>query len=463
MAHTRNILIRMFFALSFILLAGCGAVPVIVPDMAMHSHKVPRLEDGHGPLSAQQSRTILSGLKNTGVETTTFQRHVAIEEAIVGSPLVVGNKVTILLDGADTYPAMLASIKSAKSSINMETYIFDDDEVGKQFVAALLERQRTGVQVNLIYDSLGTLNTSKEFFQPLIESGINVLEFNPLNPLSLRKGWDVDQRDHRKLLLVDGQIAFLGGINISSVYSSGSGKKPDKSAPKNVIPWRDTHLRIEGPVVKEFQKLFLETWEKQKGAALAAKNYFPVPAKKGDEVVRAIGTSPDEPYSLTYAALLSAITNAESQIYLTNAYFVPDPQLLAALKDAAHRGVDVQLLLPGKTDSVLITHVSHSFYDELLRAGIKIFERQHALLHAKTAVIDGVWSTIGSTNLDWRSLVHNQEINAVILGPEFGAKMQATFEQDVRASMPITLEQWRRRSWINRIEEMGARLWARVL
>ena len=183
----------------------------------------------------------------------------------------------------------------------------------------------------------------------------------------------------------------------------------------------------------------------------------------GDDIVRAIGSSPDEPFSLMYATLISAINSAESQVYLTNAYFVPDPQMLAALKNAAARGVDVRLLLPSVTDSNLVTNASHSFYDELLTAGVKIYEREDAILHAKTGMIDGVWSTIGSTNLDWRSFVHNQEINAVMLSPTFADSMKALFERDMTRSKHITLTEWRHRSIIQRIKEKASWLWARFL
>lgn len=448
-------------ALCLALLAGCSSIPVMVPDMAMQPSHPVQFDGAHGPLTAQQSKAILARLKSNGAETNIFDRHLALEAEIVGSPLVVGNKVALLVDGPTTYNSMFAAIKNAKDHINLETYIIEDDEIGRRFAELLISKQRSGVQVNLIYDSVGALNTPKEFFKPLQESGVNVLEFNPINPLLARKGWQVNRRDHRKLLIVDGQIAFVGGINISSVYSSGSfgRSQPTKDNP----PWRDTHLRVAGPVVSEFQKLFMATWSEQKGEPLASGNYFPEPGSKGNEVVRAIGSSPEEPYSQIFATLLSAINSAETQVSLTNAYFVPDPQLLAALKEAVQRGVDVRLLLPEKIDSVLVYYASRSYYDELLSAGVKIYERQDALLHAKTALIDGVWSTVGSTNLDWRSFLNNQEINAVMLGQDFGAQMQALFEKDLASSKLVTLEAWRNRSIVARIKERAARLWARWL
>jgi len=344
----------------------------------------------------------------------------------------------------------------------METYILEDDEVGKKLADALIAKQAQGVQVNLIHDAVGTLGTSKEYFKRLSDAGINVLTFNPVNPLTAKSGWTVNQRDHRKLLVVDGRSAVLGGINISSVYSSSGGGGSggaSRGGAKESLPWRDTDLLIEGPVVAPLQKLFMETWQGQKGEPLAPRQYFPALQAQGQEVVRAIGSAPDEPFSQIYVTLISAINSAESEILLTNAYFVPDPQLMSALVGAVARGVDVKLIVPSTTDSSLVFHAGRSHYEPLLQGGVKLYERREALLHAKTAVIDGVWATVGSTNLDWRSFLHNQELTAVILGAEFGAKMRAAFERDLAVSQPITLEAWQRRPFSTRAKEMFARLW----
>jgi cardiolipin synthase len=327
----------------------------------------------------------------------------------------------------------------------------------------LISKQQEGVQVNLIRDSVGTLNTPAAFFQRLIDSGIEVLEFNPVNPLVSRKEWTLNQRDHRKLLIVDGSTAFLGGINISSVYSGGSFRTGSRSKLKAGqqagLAWRDTDLQLRGPVVAEFQKLFISSWESQKGKPLAEKNYFPPPQNAGRQVVRAIGSSPDEPYSLIYATLLSAIHSAETSVHLTNAYFVPDPQLLNALEEAARRNVSVTLILPSKTDSWLVFHAGRNYYERLLRAGVKIFERRGVILHSKTALIDGVWATIGSTNLDWRSFLHNYELNAVVLGSEFGKQVQAMFAKDLASSDEITLDNWHNRAPSLRLQEWFAQIW----
>lgn len=450
---------RLLLLAGALTLSACKSLPIVVPDMARTpAGKRIHLEGARGPLSAAQSKAVLDRLRGSGQDTGIFARHLALEEAIVGSPLTTGNRVKLLEDGPATYRAMLAAIAGAKDHIHMETYILDDDEVGQQFASALIEQQRGGVQVHVIRDSVGTLGTPAEFFKRLTDEGIRVLEFNPINPGKARKEWELNERDHRKLLIVDGRVAFLGGINISAVYSSGSSasfSRPSGSSGG----WRDTHVQIEGPVVADLQKLFMDTWVAQKGEPMAERNFFPPPVSAGNEVVRAIGSSPEEPFSQIYATLLSAIGSAETSVYLTNAYFAPDPQLLTALEDAAARGVDVRLILPSKTDSWLIFHAGRNYYDRLLRAGVRIFERQGAILHSKTGLIDGVWATVGSTNLDWRSFLHNHELNAVVLGAGFGAQMQAVFDKDLAASTEITLEQWKRRSIDNRVLEGFSRLW----
>ena len=442
--------------------AGCSSLPIIVPDLAPLRGRAPPLQlaSASGPLSAAQSRAVLDRLKSRSPDTSIFDRHLAVEEEITGRPLTTGNRVQLLQDGMATYEAMLAAIAGARDHINMETYILEDDTVGRQFAQALIDKQVQGVQVSLIHDSVGTLGTPAAFFQRLTDAGIQVLAFNPVNPLALRQDWALNQRDHRKLLIVDGRTAFLGGINISSVYSGGSFGRPARPGPTSGPAWRDTDLMLQGPVVAELQKLFLASWAQQQGPALLEKAWFPAPAKAGNHVVRAIGSSPLDPYSQIYATLLSAIGSAETSVHLTNAYFAPDPQLLGALSAAARRGVDVKLILPGQTDSWLVFHVGRGYYTELLQAGVKIYERRGVILHAKTALIDGVWATVGSTNLDWRSFLHNFELNAVVLGTEFGSQVQAMFDRDLAASDPVLLGPWQKRPLDLRAKEWLSRLWA---
>lgn len=460
---TRTLTLAAVTGLCLLAAAACARLPDTDALIQRHTRQAARFENARGPLSAQKSAAIVAELKRKSGDIDILDKQIALEQAIVGSPLTLGNQVTLLQDGAATYAAMFAAIRKARDHINLESYIIEDDAMGQQFADLLLEQQGRGVQVNVIYDSVGAFNTPKAFFERLTSGGGAVLEFNPINPLSAKAQWLVNNRDHRKLLVVDGQTAFIGGINISSVYASGSATRPRGKATGNIAAWRDTDLQVEGPVVGELQKLFIETWEKQRGKPLADKAYFPALKVQGKDIVRAIGSTPDAPYSLIYVTLMSAIGNAEKHVYLTNAYFVPDPQLLEALADAARRGVDVKLILPSHSDSDVVFHAGRSHYLALLKAGVRIYERQGALLHSKTALIDGVWSCVGSSNLDWRSFLDNDEINVVVLGREFGQQMQAMFAKDLDASVAIDPATWEGRSPMLRVKEWGASLWQRLL
>lgn len=451
-----------FLAVCTALLCGCASLTEKIREMDIPYVQTVEFESARGMLSARQGDAVLSAIKSKTGEIDILQKHLAFEQAInLDSPLVLDNKLVLLQDGPATYKAMFKAMRAARDHINLETYIFEDDEIGRQFADMLLQKQAAGVQVNLIYDSVGCINTPREFFTRLSDAGINVLEFNPVNPFATRKKkWMLNNRDHRKLLIVDGRVAFLGGINISESYSSTPfSRSRTKKDGKPQVGWRDTHLQIEGPVVAKFQKLFFDTWNKQHGKPLAKKNqYFPNLTKQGDEIVRAIGSSFSDPYSQIYFTLLSAIGNAEQRVYLTNAYFVPDPKLLEALIQAAQRQVDVRLILPGQTDSWAVFHAGRSHYHELLSAGVRIYERRGTIMHAKTAVIDGVWSTVGSTNLDWRSFLHNDELNAVALSKNFAKQMEVMFAQDMAESKPIELAKWKRRPLHFRMQEWIARL-----
>ncbi len=461
MPAVRHVLARLLAAGSLALLGACAALPTILPDDAQAAGTDGiRIDGAHGPLSADAQKRILARLEAQGEDSDIFQRHLAFEQEIVGAPLSAGNKVTLLQDGPDTYRSLYAAMAAATTSINMESYIFEDDEVGQRFAGELKAAAARGVAVNLIYDSVGSIGTPKAFFDDLGAHGVATLQFNPIDPLKARSGWHVNKRDHRKLTVIDGRTAFVGGINISSVYSGGSFSRSSKAdRPGQQVPWRDTDLRIDGPAVADFQKLFLDTWARQKGKPMAAVDYLPQLERQGDVVVRAIGGTSTEPYSQIYATLVSAIRSASSSILLANAYFDPDPQLLKAIEDAARRGVDVRLLLPSVSDSWVVLAAGRRHYGELLESGVKIYERKGALLHAKTTVIDGVWCAVGSTNLDWRSFLHNDEIDAIVLSASFGDQMRNAFNTDLAQSEPLTLDKWRSRSVVDRLQEVTAGMW----
>jgi cardiolipin synthase len=441
---------------------GCATLPEADPlaETQYFSHP-PTVAGASGVLSEQRAKALLAQAKEGGKgESDVLDRHVAYEEEIAGVPLSAGNEVTLLYDGPATYKAMFDAIEQAHEHVNLELYIFEADEIGERFADLLIRKRKQGIAVNLIYDSVGSIDTPPEFFQRLRAAGIRVLEFNPLNPLLLKKGWRINHRDHRKIVIVDGRLAFIGGINISDVYSRGSSPRSAARHRGAPVPgWRDTNVRIAGPAVAELQKLFFDNWDSQKGEPLPANDWFPTLKAKGQHLVRVIGSSPDDAAPAIYLTLLSAIDHAERTVYLTMAYFVPDRQTLDALTQAARRGVDVKLVLPSHSDFWAVFHAGRSHYAELLDAGVQVWERQDALLHAKTAVIDGVWSTVGSSNMDWRSFLHNDEVNAVVLGTNFAREMEAMFERDLANSVRIDAEQWADRPLSDRLKEWAARIW----
>ncbi len=461
----------LFFFLSVAILSlggGCATLPKVSDaiDNAA-TQEPPQILSAKGLLSPEKSKALMERLKRSAAPTDMLERYSAVIESVSGSPLTSGNKVTLLIDGPATYAAMFKAMEDARDHINLETFIIEDDETGRRFSDLLLKKQAEGVQVNLIYDSRGGFRTPAPFFQRLRDAGIQVLAFNPVNPLKARKSWNLAHPDHRKILIVDGKVVFTGGINISSVYSSSpsgrsrlSGVKPGETAP---LPWRDTDVQIEGPVAAEFQKLFLESWQSQKGPNLSGRNYFPDLKAAGNALVRAVGSSPGLSNRLTFVLYVAAITFSERSLHVTNAYFVPDAETVNALHDAARRGVDVRLVLPGNTDTSLTLSAGRYYYSELLKSGVKLYERRDVLLHAKTAVIDNVWSTVGSTNMDFWSFSSNDEVNAAILSKEFASEMEKMFARDVAASHEIRLEEWRNRPILNRIKEWFAHQFERWL
>jgi cardiolipin synthase A/B len=441
------------------LLAGCGTIPnteQLIKTETLHLVH-PHFVGPYGSLTREQGRRIIARIQShQETPTDILERHIGFEQAISDVPLVVGNKVTLLKNAAATYPAMLTAIHGAHDNINLEMYILSDGQIGQMFADALIERARHGVQVNIIYDGLGSLDTPASFFDQLRSNGIAVVEFNPLSPFQARF-WSVRQlthRDHRKLLIIDGRTAFTGGINISEVYASGLRSETSGTPPAY---WRDTDIEVDGPAAGEFQKLFLVDWYREGGIPLNHNRYFPKVAAKGRQIVRVIGSNPEQ-FPLIYLDLISAVVNSETNVYVTDAYFAPDYQMRRALRAAARRGVDVRLLLPSQSDEPFIVSAQRAHYNGLLKAGVKIYEWSGKMLHAKTATIDGVWSTVGTSNLDWWSIARDNEVNAVVLGHNFGDEMNLMFKNDLEDSQQIELTQWNRRSLVERLREDFAEL-----
>jgi len=447
-------------ALAFVgAIASCRTLPDAdkLPDTPQKNN--PTVATAKGTLQKQQAAQLLQ--RRWANATSDLKQLAVLEEQATGLPLIAGNQVQLLFDGPATMREMMAAVRSATTSINLETYIFDQDPIGLQFAELLMEKQRQGVTVNVMYDSVGTIGTPQEFFDRMRAAGIRMVAFNPVNPAKAKGNWSINNRDHRKLMVVDGKVAFTGGINISADYANSSlfrsRRKPD-NVDKNKVGWRDTHVKIEGPAVATLQWAFVNAWVRQEGGELQPpRDYFPRLAPAGDKFVRVLATEPGS-HSEIYKSLMVAINEAKKSVHITSAYFVPDQQVVDALIAAAKRGVDVKLVLPGVSDHGLVMYAGQAFYEQLLAGGVRIFQLQVAVLHAKTAVIDGAWSTIGSANIDRRSFIHNYELNVVVIDPAFGRDMESAFNEDLRDSKEVTLEQWRDRPWADRIKEWAARL-----
>jgi cardiolipin synthase A/B len=442
--------VRHVFVALGLIAAACASLPVLEPA---RTAPPARAND------ADARPTVAALRQPGGAGDDLLARHLAQVERALDRPLVQGNEGRLLVDGPATHRAMFEAIGRARDHINLQTYILEAEGPGERLAELLIRKRRQGVTVNVLYDSVGSMKTPQEFFERLRAAGVAVCEFNPVNPLkSPPKGWQINNRDHRKILVVDGRIAFTGGINISGVYSAGSFGSA-RRAPARDEGWRDTHVATRGPIVASFQRVFLDAWERQHCDEAARAAYFPRTAERGDWTMQLVTGDPEAGGSQTYVALHAAMAQAERRIWLTYGYFAPDEATIAALKDAAGRGVDVQLVLPGFSDFWAPLYAGRSHYADLLGAGVRLYERRDALLHAKTAVIDGVWSSVGSTNLDWRSFVHNYEADVIVLGPAFARDLERLFARDVEASQEITAEAWARRGPVERAREWLARRW----
>jgi cardiolipin synthase len=357
---------------------------------------------------------------------------------------VGGNRLDPLIDGAEAFPAMLEAIDHARSYVHLETYILADDDVGRLFARALSAKARAGVSVRVLFDSFGSFRLSSSFVRELRESGVEVSEFRPL-----RKHWFSRlgfRRDHRKVLVVDGTVGFTGGLNVSSDYASLTYESKG---------WRDTHVRIEGPLVAELEALFRASWQRSGGSSYPAyaPSRPPFAPDAPDTISAAVIASDGGHRSVIRRHYLHAILSARKTIFIANAYFVPDRGLLRALKRAADRGVRVALIAPSESDVPVVQRASEHLFDSLLRRGVEIYLWPRTHMHAKTAVVDGIWSVIGSYNLDSVSLFQNHEIVIESVSPRFGARMNALFERDRRECERVSLAAWRRRPARKRLVE----------
>jgi cardiolipin synthase len=353
---------------------------------------------------------------------------------------------------------MFAAMAAARDHINLETYILEAGAIGARLAELLEKKVDEGVKVNLIYDSVGSIKTPPEYFEHLRAIGVAVCEFNPASNV-----FKVNNRDHRKILVVDGRVAFTGGINISAAYSTGSWQARKTAGKETKTGWRDTQVEARGPIVARFERLFLDSWALQDCGPAGEAAYFPPPDRRGAMAMRLVSGDPAEGASEMYTLLLEKIGRARSRVWLTMGYFAPDPEMKQALAQAARRGVDVQVVVPGYSDFWAPVYAGRSHYKELLAAGVRIHEWREALMHAKTAVIDSSWSSIGSSNLDWRSFMHNYEADLVVEDAAFAREMESRFERDVRAGVAIDPAAWKLRGTGEKLKEWFARQWEYLL
>ena len=366
----------------------------------------------------------------------------------------VGHHLELLRDGAQAYPAMLNAIAGAQQQILLEMYWFSSDRIGQRFALALREAAERGVEVAVIYDSVGSMDTDPEMFAGLRAAGVFVLEFGPILPWKRRfKMGQLSRRDHRKLLVVDGRIGFTGGLNISDewvpVRDGGEG-------------WRDDAVRFEGSAVAGLARCFLVTWSAGGGRPLA-ELVQRSPNPEGEVAIRVIGEGFPRKRREIVRAYLSNIYLAESHIWLTNPYFVPDRGVVKALVRAARRGVDVRVLLPAASDMPFVQFASQALWGRLMRSGVRIFQWYGSVLHAKSAVIDGTWATTGTFNLDYRSIFWNQEVNVAVRDRKFAAVMEASFQKDLAQSHEVDREMFNLRPSSERWMEAICYLFRRFL
>ncbi|SNB46846.1 phosphatidylserine/phosphatidylglycerophosphate/cardiolipin synthase family protein [Geobacter sp. DSM 9736] len=352
------------------------------------------------------------------------------------------NRVRLFDTGGELFRAMIESFAQARHQILIEFYIIRSDRTGAAFAQALLAAAARGVSVRLLYDYVGCFDTPGYYFRHLEKGGVRCIPFNP-PPFRGGLAW-FDRRDHRKMVLVDGAVAFLGGINIGDEYAAGE---------ETGEQWRDLGVRIEGPAVSFLQQLFLETWVEERGDTFIPEETALADREAGDASLMVVTGSPHHNRSFIRSAFMMAVAGASETVKVLTPYFVPGPRFLRSLLRAARRGVRVQLVLPEKSDVPLVRLVSRSYYGPLLRAGVEVYERQGTILHAKVMVIDGCWTVIGSANLDLRSFHRNYELNVVVDSHEFGMQVERAIEEDIRRSHRIDLVEHEQRGVLVRLME----------
>jgi cardiolipin synthase len=352
----------------------------------------------------------------------------AIEAHTLSSP-VPGNRAQVLLNGNEIFPAMLAAIRRAKTTITFANFMYEDGDIAGEMATALAERCRAGVSVSVLVDAVGSSEMPRQYWTLLKDAGCQVARYNSLNPLAIKR---INHRNHRRILVVDGRVGFTGGTGVGEQWT-GDGRQPKH--------WRQTDVRVEGPIVRFLQSAFAENWREATDVLLGGDAYFPEPQPRGTLAIQSVKSSPASGAAEAYLLFLLAIDGARSSIYLTNPYFVPDEAMGDALVRAARRGVDVAIITAGVAQGLLdrlVRRAGRTHFPRVSKAGVKFYEYGPALLHAKTMVVDGRWVSIGSANLDNRSFALNDELNLVFLDRGIAARLTDVFREDLKFSRRLS-------------------------
>ncbi len=361
--------------------------------------------------------------------------------------LTTGNKVKVLNGGTATFDAIFKAVKNARHHIHLEYYIYDDDKIGNQLKKLLIEKSREGVEIRIILDDVGTWGLKERFLNDFRENGIEVYPFMEVRFPRLTS--KVNFRNHRKILIIDGKIGFTGGINIADRYIDGNPKYG---------PWRDIHIQITGDAVACLQVIFAADWYFVINENLSGEIYFPHLTEKEGTPVQISASGPDSDWESIGQAFFSAISNAREYVYLTTPYLMPPPSIVSALKTAALSSVDVRIIIPEKSDAKISKWCSFSYVGELLEAGIKVYFYQAGFIHSKIIIVDDVFATVGTTNLDFRSLETNFEVNAFVYEEKFAQQLLRIFKTDLKNSREIKLNEWIYRPWYNKVRESLAHI-----
>lgn len=380
------------------------------------------------------------------------QRLIALAKSTSYSLLYRENKITTYTDGRSKFEALKTALRSAHTFIHLQYYIFADDTIGHEIAKILIERAEAGVMVRMLYDDVGCWSVKKSFFRNMRKAGIEIYPFQEVTFPSLANR--LNYRNHRKVVIVDGEIGFVGGMNIADRYQEGV----------SWGEWRDTHIAIQGAAVQGLQKAFSVDWHFSGHGLLSDDIYYPHPKNVAGDVSMQIATGgPIGKWSGIFLPILKAISQAKSRIYITTPYFLPNESLLKALQTAALSQVDVRIIVPERSDSKLLHNATHSYLTEMMRAGVKIYLYHTGFVHAKTMVIDNDLVTVGSTNMDFRSFEHNFEINALIYNSQLNREFAELFHNDQSHATLLTPKQWKKRPFSKKVVESLVRLLSPLL